>query len=73
LTAWIRDVSDACAEAYRGELAALDASALFDEQLLRPLRVAQELHEFVYAARYLPTWRYVPDRALPALLEERRT
>jgi maltokinase len=73
LTQWIRDVSDACAEAYRGELAALDASALFDEQLLRPLRVAQELHEFVYAARYLPTWRYVPDRALPALLEERRT
>jgi maltokinase len=73
LTAWIRDVSDACAEAYRGELAALDASALFDEQLLRPLRVAQELHEFVYAARYSPTWRYVPDRALPALLEERST
>ena len=73
LTAWIRDVTDACAEAYRGELAALDASALFDEQLLRPLRVAQELHEFVYAARYLPTWRYVPDRALPALLEERST
>ena len=73
LAAWIRDVSDACAEAYRGELATLDASSLFDEQLLRPLRVAQELHEFVYAARYLPTWRYVPDRALPALLEERST
>jgi maltokinase len=73
LTGWIRDVSDACADAYRGELAALDASALFDEQLLRPLRVAQELHEFVYAARYSPTWRYVPDRALPAVLEERRT
>jgi maltokinase len=73
LTGWIRDVFDACAEAYRGELAALDASALFDEQLLRPFRVAQELHEFVYAARYVPTWRYVPDRALPALLEERST
>lgn len=73
LVGWIRDASDACLEAYRGELAALDASSLFDEQLLRPLRVAQELHEFVYAATYLPTWRSVPDRALPALLEERST
>ena len=71
LAGWIREASDACLEAYRGGLAALGASSLFDEQLLRPLRIAQELHEFVYAARYLPTWRYVPDRALPALLEER--
>ena len=39
--------------------------------LLRPFRVAQELHEFVYAARFLPEWRYVPDAALPALLEGR--
>jgi predicted trehalose synthase len=40
----------------------------FDEELLGPLRVAQELHEFVYAASYLPGWRYVPDRSLAALL-----
>jgi maltokinase len=73
LSGWIREASDDCLGAYRGELDAVDASPLFDEQLLRPLRVAQELHEFVYAARYLPGWRYVPDRALPALLEERST
>lgn len=66
---WIREASDACLEAYRGELAALGASALFDERLLRPFRVAQELHEFVYAVRYLPSWRYVPDRALAAILD----
>jgi predicted trehalose synthase len=40
-----------------------------DVLLLRALRVAQELHEFVYAVRYLPSWRYVPDGALAALLD----
>jgi maltokinase len=69
LTAWIREVSDACLESYRGELSHLGASALFDERLLRPLRVAQELHEFVYAVRYLPSWRYVPEGALAPLLD----
>jgi maltokinase len=66
---WIRDASDACLESYGRELATLGASTLFDEGLVRPLRVAQELHEFLYAARYLPSWRYVPDRALAALLD----
>jgi maltokinase len=69
IAAWIREASDACLEGYRGELAALGASALFDERLVRPFRVGQELHEFVYAARYHPDWRYVPDRALAAILE----
>ena len=70
MAGWIRDASDACLGAYRRELAALGASVLFDERLLRPLRVAHELHEFVYADRYLrPSWLYVPDRALAALLD----
>ena len=69
LADWIREASDVFLEAYRHELAALGASVLFDERLLRPLRVAQELHEFVYADRYLPSWRYVPDRALSAILD----
>ena len=69
LAEWIRDASARCAAAYRDELASLGASELFDERLVRPLRVAQELHEFVYAARYLPSWRYVPDRALAAILD----
>jgi hypothetical protein len=69
---WIREASHVCLEAYRGELAALGASTLFDERLVRPFRVAQELHEFVYAARYLPSRLYVPDRALAAILEASR-
>jgi maltokinase len=67
---WIRESSARCVAAYRDQLASLGASELFDERLVRPLRVAQELHEFVYAARYLPSWRYVPDRALAAILDE---
>jgi maltokinase len=66
---WIRDASDRCLRSYRGELTRLGFSSLFDEELLRPLRVAQELHEFLYAARYLASWRSVPDRAIAALLE----
>jgi maltokinase len=38
-----------------------------DETLLAALRVIQELHELVYAARALPRWLYVPDMALTAM------
>lgn len=38
-----------------------------DERLLFPLRVAQELHEYAYAAIRLPVWGYVPDAATLAL------
>lgn len=71
LAVWISAASDGCVDAYRAELAALGSSSLFDERSLRPFQVAQELHEFVYAARFLPAWRYVPHAALAALLEER--
>lgn len=33
-------------------------------------RLQQVLREIVYAGRHLPRWMYVPDAALPALLEE---
>ncbi|MEX0984673.1 MAG: hypothetical protein WD096_06440, partial [Actinomycetota bacterium] len=62
--AWIADARAAFLAAYRAEAPA----ALFDERLLLPLEVAQECHEYRYAARYLPRWRYVPDLAMPDLL-----
>jgi maltokinase len=43
------------------------AIAPVNNHLLRPLRVIQELHEFVYAATVLPRWHYVPEAALAAL------
>ena len=38
-----------------------------DGTLLMALRVIQELHELVYAARSLPRWLYVPDAALQSM------
>ena len=40
------------------------------DDLVVALRVAQELHEYCYAATHLPRWLYVPDAALPALLRD---
>jgi maltokinase len=55
-------------ESYLEELEVREAGRLFDERLLRPLEVAQACHEYVYAARFLPRWRYVPDLAMQALI-----
>ena len=64
---WIARSRDVFLDAYWGALAARGQAALFDARLLRPLEVAQELHEYVYAARFLPRWRYVPDLAMRAM------
>ena len=37
---------------------------------LHAFRTQQALREIIYAARHLPRWMYVPDTALPALLDE---
>lgn len=65
--AWIGDARTRFLDAYRDGLG--PQGNLFDERLLFPLEVAQECHEHLYAARYLPRWSYVPDLALPVLLE----
>ena len=53
----------ACRAAYE----AIRPISATEERLLGPLRAIQELHEFVYAARSLPRWLYVPDAALSAM------
>ena len=64
---WIASSIAGLTEAYWEELAARGRADLFDGRLLRPFEVAQEAHEFVYAARFLPRWRYVPDLAMAAM------
>ncbi|GAS88907.1 glucosamine kinase [Mycolicibacterium brisbanense] len=52
-------------------LDAYQASApRYDPAPLRALRLQQVLREIIYAAKHLPRWMYVPDAALPALLDE---
>jgi maltokinase len=69
-SAWAIRSREAFLDAYRSGLG--DRRELFDDRLLVPFEVAQEAHEFVYAARYLPRWLYVPDGAMPAVLERWR-
>lgn len=60
--------SDAAFDAYRRELRIAGRPELFDDRLLGPLRLAQELHELVYADRHLPRWTYAPLATLTAML-----
>lgn len=60
-------------DGYTRRLAGLDHAELYDPAPLRAFRLQQVLREVVYAARHLPRWMYVPEAALPALLDERIT
>jgi maltokinase len=56
--------------AYRHRVDAQGVGAFYARELLRPYRLQQVLREIVYAARHLPRWMYVPDAALPPLLDD---
>ena len=58
-------------QSYAQRLAGLGHADLYDPAPLRAFRLQQVLREIIYAARHLPRWMYVPDAALPALLDER--
>lgn len=57
-------------EAYSHRLTALGHADLYEPALVQAFRIQQVLREIVYAARHLPRWMYVPDAALPAVLDE---
>jgi maltokinase len=65
---WITAAQQDFLAAYRAGLAAAGRAGLLDEQLLWPLRLHQEVREYVYALHHLPHWRYVPDAALTSLV-----
>jgi len=56
--------------AYTARLASLGHGGLYERAQLRAFRTQQALREIIYAASHLPRWMYVPDAALPALLDE---
>jgi maltokinase len=67
---WIRVAQQTFLDSYRETLGAEIYSALIDERLFTSLRFQQELREYIYAARHLPHWKYVPDLALQDLLPD---
>lgn len=54
-------------DGYRNTLAEAGRTELIDDRLLLPMRVAQELHELVYAARHLPQWSFAPTATLQSM------
>lgn len=65
---WIEEAQRAFLGSYEAEIGHGGHPELLDRALLGAMQVQQECREYVYAARYLPHWRYVPDAALTALL-----
>jgi maltokinase len=68
IDAWIEGARDALLATYRTTLAAAGRSELLDERLLPAFVVEQESWELVYAARFLPRWRYAPLAAIRAIV-----
>lgn len=67
---WIPHAQDAFLAAYQSTLSSAGRRSILDDRLIRPLIVDQECREFVYSARHLPHWRYVPDAVLTAMFPE---
>jgi maltokinase len=67
---WVPRAQAAFLTAYRNGIDAAGRADLLDSRLLGAFRVQQEVREHLYAVAHLPHWRYVPDAALPALLDE---
>ena len=63
---WIAETTAAFVAAYAAGLESVGRRDLFDEALVAPFEVEQECRELVYAARFLPRWRYAPMAALRA-------
>ena len=63
-------VREAFLSAYAERIAQLGHADLYVSAPLHAFRTQQVLREIIYAARHLPRWMYVPDAALPALLDE---
>jgi maltokinase len=68
--AWVPRAQAAFLTAYRCGIDDAGRGDLLDSRLLAAFRVQQEVREHLYAVAHLPHWRYVPDAALPALLDE---
>lgn len=65
---WIDQAQAAFVHDYRDTLARMRSADLLDERLVLPLRLHQEVREYLYAVRHLPHWVYVPDLALIDLI-----
>ena len=67
---WIAHAQDAFLASYQATLSEAGLRHLLDDRLLAPMMIDQECREYIYSARHLPHWRYVPDAVITHLLPE---
>lgn len=67
---WIAHAQDAFLAAYQSTLTSAGMRNLLNDRLLQPMMIDQECREYIYSARHLPHWRYVPDAVITHLLPE---
>ena len=70
LDAWIARARERFLEGYRDGLREARVWVDLDPDLLRAFEIDQELYEFSYATRYLPSWLYAATEGMAALFEE---
>jgi maltokinase len=58
--AWIERAQERCIESYVAALEESGTDLVFDPALLRAFELEKETYEFLYAARFLPSWLYAP-------------
>lgn len=66
---WINRAQERFQSSYQLTLVNVDEDPLSNPHLLLLFQFQQEFREFLYAQNHLPSWMYVPDAALPALIE----
>jgi maltokinase len=64
---WSAHAQEAFLLAYMDVLRQHDLLKILDERLLKPFMLHQELREYIYSARHLPHWRYVPDSVITSM------
>ena len=66
--AWIERATERAGAAYSAVLAASDTGLRFDPVLLHAFELEKETYEFIYAAKFLPSWLYAPRLGMRWLL-----
>ena len=69
ISLWIHQAQEKLQNSYTFALAKGDEDPFAHRDLLLLFQLQQEFREFLYAQSHLPQWMYVPDTALPALIE----
>ena len=67
IEAWLRRSRERFLEAYRAGLRGSGAPIAVDPDLLRAFEIDQEVHEYVYASTWMPSWLWAPDESMHAL------